>query len=208
AAGGHADSPADTESWRVSPPAVSRTPVTPAASSSRSARSRCSPPTTHTTVSTTRLSRRTQRSSSGSPASSTNPLGIPTPSRSPDPAATTTALVSGNRRWRGLLGQELVDQLLGLGLVLLHGGRELGDQDLLRLGEHALLTRGQTLVGLAQREVPHDLGHLEDVARLELLVVGLEAARPVGGHRPVAAAEDLEDLLALLAAHHVAQPDL
>jgi hypothetical protein len=67
---------------------------------------------------------------------------------------------------------------------------------------------GQTLVALAQREVPHDLGNLEDVAGAQLLVVGLEASGPVGRHGPVTALEDLEDLVDLLLVDDVAQPDL
>ena len=47
---------------------------------------------------------------------------------------------------------------------------------------HRALGRGQRGVPVAGGEVPDDLGHLVHVARLQLLLVVLEAAGPVGGH--------------------------
>ena len=47
---------------------------------------------------------------------------------------------------------------------------------------HRALGGGQRGVPVAGGEVPHDLGHLVHVARLQLLLVVLEAAGPVGGH--------------------------
>src|SRR4051794_2038864 len=58
---------------------------------------------------------------------------------------------------------------------------ELAHEDLTGLHEHRLLTGREALVGVAQGEVPDDLGHLVHVAGLQLLLVVLEAARPVGG---------------------------
>src|SRR5258708_5911782 len=77
-------------------------------------------------------------------------------------------------------GQNLVEDGLGLVLVGLLGEGELGDQDLPGLGQHPLLTGGQPAVVLAAPQVTDDLGHLDDVARGELLQVGLVPARPVG----------------------------
>src|SRR5688572_9241077 len=71
----------------------------------------------------------------------------------------------------------------GLGLLGVHGQghRDLTGEDVARTVEHALLARRQTLLPLAQAQVANDLGNLVDVARLQLLLVGLEAARPVLG---------------------------
>src|ERR687897_3388776 len=63
---------------------------------------------------------------------------------------------------------------------------QLADEDLLRLDEHLLLASRKTLVAVTQREVPHDLGELEDVARLHLVAVVLEPAGSVFLHLPAA----------------------
>ncbi len=85
---------------------------------------------------------------------------------------------------------------------------QLRDQDLAGPGEHALLPGGEALVGLPQRQVPHHLGDLVDVAALELLDVVLEPAGPVGRHPRLLLAEDGEHLLDLFVVDDVAQPDL
>src|SRR4029078_4120224 len=98
----------------------------------------------------------------------------------------------------------------GLGLVLGLVGREgkLGDQDLPGLGDHALLTRGQALLAVSDREVAQDLGHLVRVTGVQLLEVVLEAAAPVSGHRAFVLGQDLQDLLGLVLADARPQADL
>src|SRR5690242_13909141 len=78
------------------------------------------------------------------------------------------------------LAEHLVEHDLGLVLVRALGERELTDQDLPGLGQHALLTGGETPVTVAAPQVADDLGHLVDVARGQLLAVRLVPARPVG----------------------------
>src|SRR5689334_8647958 len=116
-----------------------------------------------------------------------------------DRAATT-----GGRR----LAEHLVELVLRGLLVDVQRERELRHEDLARTGEHALLTRGQALVLLADREVPDDLGHLVDVAALQLLDVVLEAARPVGRHARFLLAQHREDLFDLFVVDDVAETDL
>ena len=76
------------------------------------------------------------------------------------------------------------------------------------LVQHALLAGGQALVLVADREVPHDLGHLVDVARLQLLDVVLVAPGPVGRHPRLLLAKDGEDLLDLFVVDDLPQADL
>src|SRR3989441_653962 len=85
----------------------------------------------------------------------------------------------------------------GGGLILVHLLRvhELAGEDLLRLHEHLLLTGREALLVIAQREVHHDLGELEDVAGLHLVAVVLEAAVPVLRHLRAGALEGLQHLL-------------
>ena len=84
-----------------------------------------------------------------------------------------------------------------VGLVLVEVARvhELAGEDLLGLREHLLLAGRQALVGVADGEVAHDLGDLEDVAGLELVAVVLVATAPVLGHLGGVAAQDVEDLV-------------
>src|SRR5690606_24484597 len=95
----------------------------------------------------------------------------------------------------------------GLLFVGLLGERELGDEDLLRLGEHALLTRGETAVLIAAPQVAHDLAHLDDITGSELLEIGLVAARPVGRLLREGSAQHFEDLVETLFADDVAYAD-
>src|SRR3978361_1193781 len=76
-------------------------------------------------------------------------------------------------------GEDLVEQDLGLVLVGALGERELADQDLTGLGEHALLPRREATVLVAAPEVAHGLGLLVHVTRGQLLEVRLVAARAV-----------------------------
>jgi hypothetical protein len=88
--------------------------------------------------------------------------------------------------------EDAVEPLGGLFLVHVLRVHELAGEDLLRLDEHLLLAGRQALLVVAQREVPHDLGELEDVAGLHLVAVVLEAAVPVLRHLRAAAGERLE----------------
>src|SRR6266567_6100828 len=76
--------------------------------------------------------------------------------------------------------EDLVEQGLGLVLVGLLGQRQLAHQDLPRLGEHALLARGQAAFLVPPPQVPNDLGDLVHVTGSELLQVGLVPPGPVG----------------------------
>src|ERR1700739_3100090 len=81
-------------------------------------------------------------------SSSQNAFGIPAASRSPDPAAgTTAATVPAAPTTRasgpsGSGGQNLVEDGLRFGVVSAFGQRQLTDQNLPSLGQHALLAGG------------------------------------------------------------------
>src|SRR5438445_1471895 len=106
------------------------------------------------------------------------------------------------------LRQGFVEALLGFLFRDVDREGELGHEDLACLGEHALLTRRQALVLLADRQVPHHLGHLVDVARLQLLDVVLESPGPVRRHASFLLAQHREDLFDLLVVDDFAQADL
>src|SRR5699024_390169 len=61
--------------------------------------------------------------------------------------------------------EHLVEDGLGLLLLGVLGERELRDEDLAGLREHALLAGREATVSVAAREVAHDLGDLDDVTR-------------------------------------------
>ena len=86
--------------------------------------------------------------------------------------------------------------------------RELTDQDLPRLGQHALLACGQATLLVATPQVANDLGDLVHVAGGQLLEVRLVPARPVGRLLGVRGAQHLEDLVETFLAHHVAHADV
>src|SRR6266568_8805152 len=88
--------------------------------------------------------------------------------------------------------EDLVEQRLGLVLVGLLGERELADEDLPGLREHALLAGRQAALAVTAPEVTNDLGDLVHVARGELLQVGLVPARPVGRLFGIRGTQDLE----------------
>src|SRR5262245_60560210 len=92
------------------------------------------------------------------------------------------------------LGENLVEQHLRLTLGALFGEGDLADEDVTRLGEHALLAGGQPSLPLATPEVSHNLSHLERIAGGQLLNVRLVTPRPVGRLLGVRSAEDIEDL--------------
>ncbi|MBG9885578.1 hypothetical protein ABE10_03035, partial [Bacillus toyonensis] len=104
-------------------------------------------------------------------------------------------------------GQDLVQQRSGLLLVDLLRERELGGEDLTRLGEHALLARGEPPVLITTPQVADDLTHLDDVAGGELLEVGLVPARPVGRLLGKRGSQHLEHAVEALPADHVAHAD-
>src|SRR5699024_2193177 len=159
----------------------------------------------------------TARSSIVRPSSSTNALGTPAPSLTPEPAAGTTAAtlpvgagwppgscsVTLRASGRGCGGQDLVEEGVRPLLVGLLGQRQLADQHLTCLCQHALLAGGQAPVEITPPEVAADLGHLVDVPGRQLLAVRLVAAGPVGGLFHVLRAQDLEDLVEPFAVDHV-----
>src|SRR5207247_4566330 len=89
--------------------------------------------------------------------------------------------LSGRRDLRGRLlllaaaSEDAVEPLGGFLLVHVLGVHELAGEDLLRLHEHLLLAGRETLLVVAEREVPNHLGELEDVAGLPLIAVLLES---------------------------------
>src|SRR5687768_11186924 len=148
------------------------------------------------------------------PPSLTNALGLSLPSRSPVPAAARTAqtpLTPACRRAYPLrdrdFGEDLVEPGRGLVLVECLRVHELAREDLLRLHEHLLLARRESLLLVSQGKIPHDFGQLEDVARLHLVAVVLEAAIPVLGHLRARTMENLEDLLDHVLVDHLAEAD-
>src|SRR5690349_17928207 len=102
----------------------------------------------------------------------------------------------GTRLARGAnLLQHLLEVLAGL--VLLHalGEHQLGGEDSLGVREHLLLTGGEALLLVALRQVPDDLRELEDVPRLHLVAVVLEAAVPVLRHLAAVTLQHAGDLV-------------
>src|SRR6478752_1064089 len=80
-----------------------------------------------------------------------------TPWGAPPSASSASSANSGS--------QDLVEDGLGLVLVGVLGERQLADQDLAGLGEHALLAGRQAAVLVAAPQVTDDLGDLDDVTR-------------------------------------------
>src|SRR5689334_13573220 len=106
-------------------------------------------------------------------------------------------------RGTALGGKNLVEESLGLVLVGLLGQGQLAHQDLARLGEHALLARGQPALPVPPPQVTNDLGDLVHVTRRELLQVGLVTPRPVGRLFRMRRAEHLEHPLKPFGAYDV-----
>src|SRR2546421_11404820 len=144
----------------------------------------------------------------GLPRREAKAFGPPAPSRAPEPAAAMTAEATG-RSGRCLgpeaLLQQLVQVCLCPVLVLAERVHELRREDLLRPRVHLLLAGGETLLPLADRQVPDHLGQLEDVPRLDLLAVVLEPAVPVLRHLRDLAGQHGDHLLDLLPVDHPAQ---
>src|ERR1700728_3180352 len=107
------------------------------------------------------------------------------------------------RQENPLVRQDLVEQCLGLVLVGLLGERELADQDLPCLREHALLARGQAAFLVPAPQVPDDLGDLVHVAGGKLLQVGLVPPGPVRRLLGVRGTEQLEDALEPFGAYDI-----
>src|SRR5262249_45316459 len=194
-----------TDSERCSPPATASTP--------RSATASSSPGGAATTISAIVSAARkasSDHSSIGRPARSTKAFAPPAPSLSPEPAAAITAAAetfSGGRLCGAeALLQQLLQVVLRALLVLVQRVHELGRQDLLGAGVHLLLPGGESLLPFPDGQVPHDLGELEDVARLDLLAVVLEPAVPVLGHLGDLVGEDPDHLLDLLLVDHAPKP--
>ncbi len=70
---------------------------------------------------------------------------------------------------------------------------ELTHQDLAGLGEHALLSGGESAFALTTPQVTHDFRDLDDIAGGELLQICLVTTRPVRGLLGVRRAQHLED---------------
>src|SRR5262245_2320430 len=225
ASSGTASSPARTEAARVSPP-VTTDSTFPQASSSASRITGSSQSggatTTIESIQSDDSIRSRLSASSGRPFSGANALGRSSPRRSPRPAAAMTAQTdirrrAGLRRCAGLRAlllrvgvrnEDLVQPLGRLLLVEALRVHQLADEDLLRLDEHLLLAGREALVAVAQRQVPHDLGQLEDVAGLHLVAVVLEAAVPVLRHGRAVPGQRLDDFLDGVLVDHLPQADL
>ena len=118
------------------------------------------------------------------PRSGNNP---PTRARPPTSPASDTR--SGRR------SQNLVENARGLLVVGVLCQRQLIHEHPARTRQDALLTRRQAPVLLTTPQVTHDLGDLDDVARVELLLICLEPTCPVGGLLGVRGPQNLEDLV-------------
>src|SRR5215217_1937516 len=194
--------PAATDSERLSPPTTAA-----AASPTRSSQPAGTATMTGPTL-CARANASSDHSTSGRPASGTKAFGPPAPSLSPEPAAAMTADAagaSGRRLGAEALLQQLVQVGLGALLVLAERVHELGREDLLRPGVHLLLPGREALLPFANGEVADNLGQFEDVARLDLLAVVLEAAVPVLGHVRNLAGQHPDHLLNLFARDHPSQ---
>ena len=108
----------------------------------------------------------TARASMVHPPSSTNALGNFSPNRTPRPAAgtrATTATVSFVVLQSGRGREDLVENGLCLLGVSALGERELSDENLTSLGEHALLTSGKSAVLLTTPQVTNNFCNLVHV---------------------------------------------
>src|SRR5690606_26441209 len=86
------------------------------------------------------------------------------------------------------------------------GEHQFADQNLAGVLQHLALAGGQALVPLPHRQVANDLGHLEDVAALDLLQVGPVAAVPVLRHGSRLALKHLVHLAHALGVDDLPQP--
>src|SRR5215208_664995 len=221
-----------TEAARVSPPATTDRTFPAASSSARTITGSSHPAGAATmmpSIQSESSRRRSGSATSGRSPSRANAFGRSSPSRSPRPAAARTAQtltlcrraglrlrlrrsLRGRRRRllrsvRAVRGQHVVEPFGRRVLVESLRVHELGREDLLCLHEHLLLPRGESLLVIAERQVPHDLCQLEDVAGLHLVAVVLEAAIPVLRHRGAATGERLRDLLDHLFVDDLPQSD-
>src|SRR4051812_20804911 len=225
ASSGSSSTPARTESVRVAPPGTHACTFEQASSSARRIAGSSQPGGATMTIRSIQSDssrRRSGSARSGSSPSFANAFGCSRPSLSPRPAATRIAQTLTRLRGGGdglllrrrlrlavrPLGEDFLEPLGALVLVHVLRIHELGGEDLLRLHEHLLLAGRETLLVIAQREVAHDLGELEDIARLHLVPVVLEAAVPVFRHLGRAARERLEDDTHFLLADDAPQADL
>src|SRR6266567_1531175 len=111
------------------------------------------------------------------------------------------------KRYRASARQDLVEQRLGLVLVRLLSERELADENLPGLREHALLTGRQPALAVAPPQVANDLGDLVHVTGRELLQIGLVPARPVGRLFGVRRTQHLEDALEAFLSDYISYTD-
>src|SRR6266566_62659 len=108
---------------------------------------------------------------------------------------------------RSAVGENAVEPFGRFVLVHFLGVHQFARKNLLRLDEHLLLAGRKTLLVVAKREVPDDLGELEDVAGLHLVAVVLEAPVPVLWHLRTAAGEGLQNLVDHRLVDHFSQAD-
>jgi hypothetical protein len=87
-------------------------------------------------------------------------------------------------------------------------GGDLGDEVDARPLVHRALGGRERGVAVAGGEVPDHFGHLVHVARLQLLLMVLEAPRPVGRHPGVGLGQHRHEVVELLGADGRAHPDL
>gem|GEM_PF-4937537 len=104
-------------------------------------------------------------------------------------------------------GLEPADDLVGLLVVDTFCERKLTDEDLARLGEHALLTGGQAAVLVTAPQVADDFGDTVDVAGGETFLVGLVATGPVARLLDIGLTQDRENLLQTLFPDDIAHAD-
>src|SRR5206468_12259452 len=105
------------------------------------------------------------------------------------------------------LGEHLVEKNLGGVLGALLGEGDLADEDVPRLGEHALLASREPSLPLTTPEVTDDLCHLEWITRGQLLQVRLVTPGPVGRFLGVRGTENVEDLAKAFLADHFPDTD-
>src|SRR5580700_5660099 len=127
------------------------------------------------------------------------------PTRGSTLATVVTKRVGQGTRRSG--SENLVEQGLGLVLVGLLRQGELADQYLPGLRQHPLLAGGQAALTITAPQIPYHLGNLVDVARGELLQVGLVPAGPVSRLFRIRGAQYLEDALQTFLPDHVPDTD-
>jgi len=102
--------------------------------------------------------------------------------------------------------ENLVEQDLSLVLLDALSESELGDQDLPSLGKHALLTGGKPTLTFAAPEVANNLGHLQHIAGVKLLEIGLIPTRPIGRLLGMRRTKNAEDSFQTVSVNNIPDP--